>query len=144
MGTNPWLKVAFKCLGYCFLAIIVFATGLTIAAIVFPDSKDAGQGASPAAADTNDEGPSNEKVVSAGNFVACRDRAYVEKLLTYSVDRDEVAFARGVNFGRATGECFVLKAGDAYLIDDSTMSGFIQIRRRGESNTYWTLNNALK
>jgi uncharacterized protein YecT (DUF1311 family) len=69
----------------------------------------------------------------------CQSKDYVDKLSTISYQRDQDAFASALLEGVGSGECVVFNKGDiVYVMDTSIWSGYIKVRKKGESSEYWT------
>ncbi|TMD06890.1 MAG: hypothetical protein E6J01_06780 [Chloroflexi bacterium] len=102
-------------------------------------STDSGSGSRQNRSDrpaTSTDGP---KHISGSQWFGCSDREYFEKLVGYAVDKDNEAFKRGLAAGVVAGNCTLFKNGEAvYTVDTAIFSGLVKVRRRGETQEYWT------
>ena len=68
-----------------------------------------------------------------------------DKLMRYSVQKDEVAFNRLMAAGLSTGMTTYFKNGEElFLTDTAIFSGKMKVRRKGETVEYWTVIEATK
>jgi hypothetical protein len=119
-----------------FYAIFI-ALAVLVGAVALSNSGGTGGGSAP-----NPPVP-RERFVAGPNFFACNQRQNFDRLTKYITDGDEAGFSNGYNQAAAIGLCRHLTVGDAYFVEDSTMSGLIEIRKQGETGTYWTIESAL-
>ncbi len=79
------------------------------------------------------------KRISGSQWFGCSDREYFEKLIGYAVDKDNEAFKRALAAGVVAGNCTLFKNGEAvYTVDTAIFSGLVKVRRKGETQEYWT------
>jgi len=96
-------------------------------------SSEAGP-ASPPAVTTGED-----KQISGDHRFGCSDREYFDKLVGYAVQKDTDAFSKGLAAGILAGTCTMFKAGESvYITDTAIFSGLVEVRRRGETQEYWT------
>lgn len=88
---------------------------------------------------------SKNKRISGNNWFGCTDRKYFNKLVEYVVQQDEYAFNQAFAAGLLTGICTKFKNGEiVYIVDTAIFSGLVKVRRRGQTNEYWTNIEAVK
>ena len=86
-----------------------------------------------------------ENRISGDNWYACTDRDYFEKLVRYAVQKDNQAFAKALTTGLLVGTCTAFKNGEVvYIADTAIFSGLVKVRRKGETQEYWTNIEAVK
>jgi hypothetical protein len=86
-----------------------------------------------------------DKQIADSNRFGCTDRDYFEKLVSYAVQKDNNAFSQGLAAGILAGTCAMFKAGEAvYITDTAIFSGLVEVRRRGETQEYWTNLEAVR
>jgi hypothetical protein len=80
-----------------------------------------------------------EHQIVADNRFGCSDRDYFEKLISYIVAKDDQAFSQALQGGLLSGQCTNFKRGESvFLTDTAIFRGLVKIRRRGETQEYWT------
>jgi len=118
---------------------------LALLAILAVGSSDSGSGRG--ASTSSGSGASSPPAVSAGedkrisgdHRFGCSDREYFDKLIGYAVQKDNDAFSQGLASGILAGSCTMFKAGESvYLTDTAILSGLVEVRRKGETQEYWT------
>jgi hypothetical protein len=86
---------------------------------------------------------SNHQVVKA--TYGCQSKDVFDKLVHYSVDNDNVAFKKGLTAAIYSGQCSIFQAGEAVELADVAMfSGTVKVRRRGDTDEYWTFMERVK
>ncbi len=86
----------------------------------------------------------NHYVVGESHF-GCGSKDYFSKLVGYAVDKDIEAFKKGLAVGLLTGQCTLFKNGETvFVTDTSIFSGLVQVRRKGDTTTYWTNMETVK
>ena len=59
--------------------------------------------------------------------------------MSYAVQGDNKAFSGGLAAGVINGTCTMFNAGETvYVTDTAIFSGLVEVRRKGESQEYWT------
>jgi hypothetical protein len=85
------------------------------------------------------------KRISGEHRFGCSDRDYLDKLAGYAVQKDKKAFSQGLAAGLLSGVCTMFKEGEeVYLADTAIFSGLVKVRRKGETQEYWTNLEAVK
>jgi len=111
------------------LVLIVLAIGST----------DSGSGNRQESSDRPATSGDNTKRISGSQWFGCSDREYFEKLIGYAVDKDNEAFKRALAAGVVADNCTLFKNGEAvYTVDTAVFSGLVKVRRKGETQEYWT------
>ena len=86
----------------------------------------------------------DERRISARVF-GCEDREYYEKLAQYLRQNDDEAFGRGLAAGLPVGRCTMFEAGEVvYIADTAFFSGAVRVRRKGQTQEFWTLGEAVQ
>jgi len=86
-----------------------------------------------------------DKQITDDHRFGCSDREYFEKLVSYAVQKDNQAFSRGLAAGILAGSCTMFKAGEVvYITDTAIFSGLVEVRRKGETQEYWTNLEAVR
>lgn len=94
---------------------------------------------------TQTPSPTGERRVSGDSWYGCKDREYHSKLTQYAVQKDSEAFKRALAAGLLTGQCTAFKAGETvYVADTAIFSGLVKVRRRGQTDEFWTNIEAVK
>lgn len=83
-----------------------------------------------------------ERTIGKGGF-ACKKEDDYDKLIGFSAQEDSEAFSKYLGTRIVTGECTMLKSGEKIYLE-SVGLGTLQIRRKGESDTYWTYREAVQ
>jgi hypothetical protein len=118
-----------------FAALLVLAFGSTESG----SNRESGKPSTPSVSSGGDERISGE------NWFGCADRNYFEKLVGYAAQKDTEAFASALTAGLLAGTCTSFKNGEVvYTTDTAIFSGLIKVRRRGETQEYWTNMEAVK
>lgn len=77
--------------------------------------------------------------VEKGNWIACQSKEDKSKITGYIVDQDKQAYERFLVPRILNGQCTVFEGGEVvYLEDTAIFSGLMKIRKRGETDAYWT------
>lgn len=80
-----------------------------------------------------------EKRISGDHWFGCTDREYFDKLVGYAVQKDNKAFKKALAAGLVLGTCTIFKNGEVvYITDTAISSGLVKVRRKGETQEYWT------
>jgi len=80
-----------------------------------------------------------DKRIKDDHRFGCSDREYFEKLISYAVQKDNQAFSQGLAAGILAGSCTMFTAGEqVYITDTAIFSGLVEVRRKGETQEYWT------
>lgn len=86
-----------------------------------------------------------DKQIADDHRFGCSDRDYFEKLVSYAVQKDNEAFSQGLAAGILAGACTMFKTGEAvYITDTAIFSGLVEVRRKGETQEYWTNLEAVR
>jgi len=86
-----------------------------------------------------------DRRISGKHYFGCRDRKYFNKLVNYAVQEDTKAFSQALAAGIFAGICTMLKDGEVvYIMDTAIFSGLIKVRRKGQTQEYWTNREAVK
>jgi len=74
-----------------------------------------------------------------GRYVGCISREDHRKLTNYVVQKDKKAYERYLLAGLAAGTCTVFEKGESvYVVETAVFSGLVKVRRKGETQEYWT------
>lgn len=85
------------------------------------------------------------KRISGVDWIGCRDRAYHDRLVSYSVQKDLEAFRRALAAGIMSGMCVEFTPNERVFVTDTAIfSGLVRVRREGETREYWTNLEALQ
>lgn len=88
---------------------------------------------------------SNQYIITGQYYTGCQDKKYEETLINYAVNHDIEAFKKGLAIGIYHGNCTAFKQGETvYVTETSVLSGMVKIRRKGQSQEYWTIIEAIK
>jgi hypothetical protein len=86
----------------------------------------------------------NKRILN-GDYFGCTTREYLEKLMQYARHGDKVAFENAHLAGQLAGVVTSFKDGESvYIVDITTFSGLVKVRREGEVQEYWTVTEAVK
>jgi len=86
-----------------------------------------------------------DRTISSDSFFGCSDRSVCQKLVEYAVDKDNQAFKQALGAELLTGGCRMFQRGESVFIADTAIfSGLVKVRRRGETEEYWTAMEAVK
>jgi hypothetical protein len=97
------------------------------------DTSDTGSGGSSSVT------PGEKTITGHGPCIGCISRDDYDKLTAYVVQGDREAFGRLLTEGLSTGRCVEFKKGETvYVMDVGVMSGAVKVRRKGETQEYWT------
>lgn len=109
-----------------------------------PSAQVSGAGAGEAHSSGTVEGVETKRIVGGSRF-GCTDRAYFEKIIGYAVQNDKSAFSQAIAAGILAGTCTMFKDGEeVYLADTAIFSGLVKVRRKGQTEEYWTNLEAVK
>ena len=85
-----------------------------------------------------------EHRISSAHRTGCSDREYFVKLATYAAQKDVEAFELALGVGLATGTCTRFEQGEVvYITDSAILSGLVKVRRKGQTQEYWTVMEAV-
>lgn len=77
--------------------------------------------------------------------VGCLEQKQFERLRSFANQEDKEAFATELTVGLLSGSSTQFKNGEqVYLMDRKVFSYLVQIRRKGETISYWTNEKAIK
>ena len=80
----------------------------------------------------------------SSSWFGCSDREYFDQIVKYIVDDDKQAAEQALNAGILYGECTIFFSGEqVYLTDTAIFSGLVKIRRKGETQDFWTYAEAV-
>jgi hypothetical protein len=83
--------------------------------------------------------PADQWWISGDHWIGCTDRVYFDKLVEYSVQKDNDAFRKALLAGYLDGTCTAFKSGEVvYVTQAPFLSGLVKVRRKGELKEYWT------
>ena len=83
--------------------------------------------------------------IAGSNWFGSTSREYFKKLVEYEVQKDERAFSEALAAGVLTNTCTIFKDGEiVYITDTMLLSGMAKVRRRGDTQEYWTNVEAVK
>lgn len=74
----------------------------------------------------------------------CQTREVFERQVDYALQKDEQAWTQLMTAAMMTGECTQFEVGERVFITDSTWTGLVKIRRRGEIEEFWTYYETIK
>lgn len=80
----------------------------------------------------------------SSSWFGCSDREYFSQIVKYIVDEDKQAAEQALNVGIYYGECTIFGSGEqVYLTGTAIFSGLVKIRRKGETQEFWTYAEAV-
>lgn len=80
------------------------------------------------------------KKIWDGPAFGCINKDYAETMAGALSQGDDVAFRKGMMDGILTGVCTMFEAGDdVYLTDTAIFSGMVEVRKKGDTQEYWTM-----
>jgi len=109
-----------------------------------PSMQRTGIAAQPPAAGNNQAHPANEKIISGDGFFGCVSKEYEKSLVGYAVENDREAYRSALQAGIFAGTCTVFKKGEVVYLEDVSLPGLIRVRRKGQTQAYWTIIEAVK
>jgi hypothetical protein len=116
-----------------------------LAVLAFGSSDSGPKGDSNPSSSTVAVATNEDKRISGDSRFGCSDRDYFEKLVGYAVQNDKQAFSNALAAGILAGTCTMFRDGDeVYVADTAIMSGLIKVRRKGQTEEYWTNLEAVK
>ena len=129
------------------LASVLLLSVLALLAVGSSDSNSGGgtsagvsSGSSTPAVTTGED-----KQIAGDHRFGCSDRDYFDKLVGYAVQKDNDAFSQGLAAGILAGTCTMFKVGESvYITDTAIFSGLVEVRRKGETQEYWTNLEAVR
>ena len=87
--------------------------------------------------------PEGQYRIKDGAWTACKTKGVKNEITGYIVDQDREAYERAMVRYVLEGECIVFEGGEIiHLVDTSILQGLIQVRKRGETDAYWTNTEA--
>ena len=79
------------------------------------------------------------KRIKGDHRFGCSDREYFEKLVSYAVQDDNTAFSQGLAAGLLAGTCTMFSVGEeVYITDTAIFSGLVEVRKKGQTQEFWT------
>ncbi len=88
---------------------------------------------------------SGAHIINGDSWFGASSKELFEKLVQYSVQGDSAAFGKLMTAGLLTGETTMFKNGEEVLLADTAIfSGMIKVRRKGDTQEYWTNIEATK
>ena len=75
---------------------------------------------------------------------ACRDKDFFMKIVMAKADGDTEAVNKLTTLADASGTCMVFSPGEQVFVTDTTLSGLVKIRRKGNVAEYWTESDWIK
>lgn len=80
-----------------------------------------------------------------GEWPGCTTKELMDKVISYSINKDEAAFAKLMTAGQIAGTCTVFLEGEkVFLVKGEVLTGLAKIRREGETTEYWIAQEAIK
>ena len=80
-----------------------------------------------------------EEKITGDHYFGCQDRDEFDKIISFAAQKDSEAFNAALWRDLATGQCTLFKNGETvFLTDTAIFHGLIQLRRKGETEEYWT------
>ena len=70
--------------------------------------------------------------------VACTAQEDVRRLVELTRQGDKLAAQRLLTAQVAAGRCIVLEPGERLYLEESTVGGWVRVRRAGNPTPYWT------
>jgi hypothetical protein len=131
----------------CVIGGIVGCLLIGTCLVIMDEDKPRGTGSTDGGAGPSRSSVSNglEKRISGDNWFGCTARDYFEKLVGYAVQKDNEAFAKALTTGLLSGTCTRFKNGEVvYIANTALFSGLVKVRRKGETQEYWTNIEAVK
>ena len=141
MSNNAQLLLALALIGGL-VALVILAVGTT------SDSASIDYGAphiASASANTQESYPNWTGARVSGNYYfGCTSKEYFERLMTYAIQGDDVAFSQALAVALTTGTCCKFENGEPiYDMGGPLFSGLTKVRRPGEYVEYWTVIEAV-
>lgn len=82
--------------------------------------------------------------ISGNGWIGCKDKAILEKMVRFSMQKDQEAFQKEGLLGLTTGVCIPFRDGEPVYVEDSSGWGsLLKIRRKGDTEEYWILREAV-
>ncbi|WP_176316733.1 hypothetical protein [Burkholderia vietnamiensis] len=98
-------------------------------------------GAHPAFADSR----AGVHQIKDGPWLGCDTEDRFDKIMSYSISGDKVAFKKAAVSAINAGNCTLFRTGQTvHLADVKLLGGTVKIRRDGETDEYWTNREAVK
>ena len=96
--------------------------------------------------------PSSNPLPNIGSLVTpnnaafgCVDKPYLEGAVKFAVEHDEEAYGKYFIGGLANGECRTFEKNDVlYVQDVSVFDDVIQVREKGQTQSYWLFHSDVK
>lgn len=87
----------------------------------------------------------NVHYINGDHYFGCATKEKFDELLGYSTDNDMTAFTQAFNDGLIDGSVVIFKNREPVYVEDAPfLSGMVKLRRSGETQTYWTVSEAIK
>jgi hypothetical protein len=84
-----------------------------------------------------------ERQIKDSGFTACRDEATMNKFEQFARESDTTALAIALMDATRRGQCIALNKGESVFVYESSGSGHVKIRRRGDPAEYWANKEAV-
>ncbi len=79
------------------------------------------------------------------DWVGCKDKGDLESIKRYVSQNDDIAYKKQMIATIGTGRCIFLEHFDeVYIVDIDSWGGVVKIRKKGDTNEYWTYKNAIR
>jgi hypothetical protein len=88
---------------------------------------------------------SNVHYINGDHYYGCTTKEKFDELLGYITDNDMNAFTQAFDEGLIEGTVVAFKNREPVYVEDAPfLSGMVELRRSGETQTYWTVSEAIK
>lgn len=87
---------------------------------------------------------SNLRLTKGDGYVFAKTKEQLEKVISLSVSKDHQALEKYVEKLERLEEGGILKENAKVYVEESTWGGLVKIRPKGETETWWTIIEALK
>ncbi len=75
--------------------------------------------------------------------VGCIEKDEFSKLIGYQIENDKEAFVRAMSMGLLNGTMTQFEVGDVVYLSDTSFTGLVKLRRKGETTEYWTAREVI-
>jgi len=82
-------------------------------------------------------------IVDDGRF-GCKEKDEFEKLVSFVSQSDREAFNREYMSATLTGACISFSTGDQVYVTDAAFVGLVKLRKKGETEEYWTTMESVR
>lgn len=83
-------------------------------------------------------------MIFGDDWYGCKSRSDFEVLIQYVKDNDLEGFSSVSANGILNGTTIKFSDGEIVYLEDSTLSGLVQLRRKVSNKLYWTIGDAIK